>query len=120
VVDLAMMLADGGETIADLALLRDQAELFGHVVSPPTAWRMLAGIDPVALARLRSARAAAREAAWLQAAETQGGIPTARTGGRVRPGLVLGIYATLVTFLSEKEQAAADQTSSASQLKRAG
>ncbi|MGW3635214.1 transposase, partial [Streptomyces sp. NPDC005122] len=59
-VDLAVMLADGGEAIADLALPRDQAEVFGLVASSPTAWRLLAGIDPAALAAVRSARAAAR------------------------------------------------------------
>ena len=57
-VDLAVMLADGGEAIADLAVLRDQAALFGPVASDPTAWRVLSGIDDAALARLRAARAA--------------------------------------------------------------
>ncbi|GAA4474271.1 hypothetical protein GCM10023170_096430 [Phytohabitans houttuyneae] len=38
-VDLAVMLADGGEAISDLAVLRDQAALFGPVASDPTAWR---------------------------------------------------------------------------------
>jgi hypothetical protein len=33
----AVMIADGGEAIADLAVLRDQAELFGRVASDPTA-----------------------------------------------------------------------------------
>ncbi|MFF3735663.1 transposase, partial [Streptomyces sp. NPDC002476] len=106
-VDLAVMLADGGEAIADLALLRDQGEVFGPVASTPTAWRLLAGIDSAALARLRSARATAREIAWLQATETRAGIPAARAGGRDLPGLVLDIDATLVTCHSEKEQAAA-------------
>ncbi|GGJ68686.1 hypothetical protein GCM10012282_77100 [Streptomyces lacrimifluminis] len=104
---LAIMLADGGEAIADLALLRDQAEVFGPVASTPTAWRLLAGIDSAALARLRSARATAREVVWLQAAETTAGIPAARAGGRDLPGLVLDLDATLVTSHSEKEQAAA-------------
>ena len=40
-VDLAVMLADGGEAIADLAVLRNQSELFGAVASdlrlPPGA-----------------------------------------------------------------------------------
>lgn len=107
VVGLAVMFADGGEEIADLALLRDQTEVFGHVASTPTAWRLLAGIDPAALARLRSARAAAREVAWLQAAEARNGIPAARVGGHDLQGLVLDIEATLVTCPSEKEQAAA-------------
>ncbi len=43
--DLAVMLADGGEAIADLAVLRDQAEVFGPVASTPTAWRLLADTD---------------------------------------------------------------------------
>ena len=43
--DLAVMLADGGEAIADLAVLRDQGEVFGPVASTPTAWRLLADID---------------------------------------------------------------------------
>jgi hypothetical protein len=69
-VDLAVMLADGGEAIADLALPRDQPEVSGPVASAPTAWRLLAGIDPNLLRALRTARAAALEIAWLQAGET--------------------------------------------------
>jgi len=34
-VDLAVMIADGGEAIADLAVLRNQADLFGSVASDP-------------------------------------------------------------------------------------
>ncbi|GLW02726.1 hypothetical protein Slala05_63560 [Streptomyces lavendulae subsp. lavendulae] len=37
--DLAMTLADGGEAIADLAVLRDQIEVFGPVASATTACR---------------------------------------------------------------------------------
>src|SRR5690349_4572236 len=44
-VDLAVMLADGGTTISDLAVLRDQAGLFGPVASDPTAWRLLSDMD---------------------------------------------------------------------------
>jgi hypothetical protein len=104
--DLAVMLADGGEASADLAVLRDQAGVFGSVASTPTAWRLLADVDGRALASLRSARASARETAWLQAAEIGKGIPAARAAGRVLPGLVLDLDATLVTCHSEKEQAA--------------
>ncbi|MDQ0761504.1 hypothetical protein QF027_004139 [Streptomyces canus] len=84
-VDLAVMLADGGETITDLAVLRDQREVFGPVAATPTA----------------------REIAWLQAADTRDGIPASRAGGRDLPCLVLDLDATLVTCHSEKEQAAA-------------
>nr|WP_256096941.1 IS1380 family transposase [Streptomyces agglomeratus] len=104
--DLAVMLADGGEAIADLAVLRDQAGVFGTVASTPTAWRLLADTDERALSSLRSARAQAREVAWLQAAEQGEGIPAARAAGRILPGLVLDLDATLITCHSEKEQAA--------------
>lgn len=88
--DLAVMLADGDAAITDLAVLRDQGEVFGPVASTPTAWRLLADTDQAVLASLRAARATAREVAWLQAAETGEGIPAVRAGGRELPGLVLG------------------------------
>ncbi|HEY1740945.1 MAG TPA: IS1380 family transposase [Acidimicrobiia bacterium] len=91
-VDLAVMLADGGETITDLAVLRDQPDLFGEVASLPTAWRTLAAIDEAALARIATARADARRRAWAAGAD---------------PGFyVIDLDATLVTAHSEKEQAA--------------
>ncbi|MEV7935728.1 hypothetical protein AB0O82_06245 [Kitasatospora sp. NPDC088264] len=91
-------LADGGEAIADLALPHDQPDVFGPVTSAPTTWWLLADIDPPALGALRTARAAAREVAWLQADETGHGIPAPKAGGRELPGLVLDIDATLVTY----------------------
>src|ERR671914_587727 len=76
------LLADGGETIADLAVLRNQAELFGAVASDPTAWRLLSDLDDTALTRLREARAHARELAWAQAIETRGKLPTSTAAGQ--------------------------------------
>jgi len=104
-VDVAVMLADGGEAISDLAVLRDQPELFGPVASPATAWRVLNGIGADELARLRTARAAAREIAWAQHADTIGDFPQAKAAGREIPGLVLDIDASLVICHSEKENA---------------
>ncbi|AIA06626.1 hypothetical protein DC74_6185 [Streptomyces noursei] len=49
------MLADGGEAIDDLSVLRDQHDVFGPVASTPTAWRVLSGIDTRALNALRAA-----------------------------------------------------------------
>lgn len=106
-VDMAVMLADGGEAIRYLSVLRDQPAVFGPVASTPTALRLLAGIDSRTLAALQAARATAREVAWLQAAETRAGVLPARAAGRDLAGLVLDIDATLVTCHSEKEQAAA-------------
>ena len=91
-VDLAVMLADGGETISDLAVLRDQPQLFGEVASLATAWRTLDAVNDEALDRIATARAAARRRAWAAG---------------VDPGFyVIDIDATLVTAHSEKERAA--------------
>lgn len=106
-VDLAVMIADGGEAIADLAVLRGQGELFGQVASDATAWRVLAGIDREALERLRLARAAAREVAWAQRYETRGGLPASMAADRPVAGLVLDIDASIVVAHSDKEQAEA-------------
>jgi Transposase DDE domain group 1 len=39
--DLAVLLADGGDCLSDLAVLGDQPALFGPVASTPTAWRVV-------------------------------------------------------------------------------
>nr|WP_312882550.1 IS1380 family transposase [Micromonospora polyrhachis] len=104
-VDLAVMLAGGGEAIADLAVLRDQPGLFGPVASDPTAWRMLSRLDQPMLAGLQSARARAREVAWAQHAEVNGDLPQPIAAGQQVDGLVLDIDATIVICHSEKEGA---------------
>jgi hypothetical protein len=68
-VDVAAMIADGGEAISDLAVLQDQPSLFGEVASVPTAWRTLEAIDTETLAAIAQARAAARGAAWAAGAD---------------------------------------------------
>ncbi len=65
--DLAVMIADGGDALTQLAVLRDQGKLFGVVASEPTAWRVVERVDAVHLDRLRAARAVARERAWQPA-----------------------------------------------------
>ena len=69
-----MLIADGGEAIADLAVLRNQPGLFGLVASPATCWRVLDAVDADMLAALKQARAAAREQAWLLRGEAGGGV----------------------------------------------
>ncbi|MFD5683201.1 hypothetical protein ACFWEV_13065 [Streptomyces bacillaris] len=76
------------------------------MTSTPTAWRLLATVDQRVLGRLRSARAAACEVGWLQAAETRTAIPTMKACGSKLPGLVLDLDATLLTRHSKKDQAA--------------
>jgi Transposase DDE domain group 1 len=104
-LDVAVMLADGGEAIADLAVLRNQPDVFGQVASDPTAWRVLDGIDAAVLARLRAARATARKLAWAQAVETGRWLSSTVAGHEIA-GLVLDMDATIVICHSDKENAA--------------
>ena len=50
--DIAVMLADGGDALTDLGVLRDQPTLFGQVASDATAYRCLEALDEEMLARL--------------------------------------------------------------------
>jgi Transposase DDE domain group 1 len=95
-VDLAVTIADGGDCLSDLAVLRNQPSLFGAVASIPTASRVVDTVDAERLNAIRGARARARAAAW-----TAGLDPTSK----VNP-LVLDFDATLVDSHSEKENAA--------------
>jgi hypothetical protein len=90
---LAVMLAGGGECVADLAALRDQHDLFGEVASAPTTWRAVHEIDDTVLDGLRAARAGARAKVWEATAAPQ--------------EVILDVDAALVEVHSEnKEQAA--------------
>jgi hypothetical protein len=92
--DLAVMLADGGDCLADLRALGDQQALFGAVASCSTAFRVIDRIasDPEGLERLRGAHARARARAWeLTGAPTQ---------------LDIDLDATLLASHSDKEGAA--------------
>ena len=105
--DLAVLLADGGEAISDLAVLPHQPGLFGPVASTATAWRVLDSVDDTGLAALKRARAQTRERAWLLRAEAGRPVPTLTCAGTAVPGLVIDLDASLVTCHSEKEQTAA-------------
>ena len=39
--DLAVMIADGGECVSDIATLADQSGVFGPVATDSTCWRVL-------------------------------------------------------------------------------
>jgi hypothetical protein len=91
-VDLAMSIADGGDAIADLAVLRNEPNLFGAVASDSTAWRTLDAVDSAALKRIAVARAEARRQVWAAGAD---------------PGFyVIDFDGTLVTAHSDKDGAA--------------
>jgi len=106
-VDMAAAVTDGATTISDVAVLADQAELFGAVASDSTCWRQLDQLDTVQLGAVAQARAAAREVVWAQRAELTGTpFPPATAAGRELPGLVIDLDASIVVCHSEKEQAA--------------
>ncbi len=90
--DVAVMLADGGDCVSDMAAFEGQERLFGARASETTTHRVLKSVDERLLARIRSARAAARVRVW---------------DGGARPETVtLNIDATLLTAHSDKELAA--------------
>jgi hypothetical protein len=91
--DLAVMLAGGGECLADLGTVRDQQPLYGDVASGATAFRVIDRIasDPQGLERLRGAHAQARARMWELA-----GAPQC---------LTIDLDATLIGSHSEKEGA---------------
>jgi Transposase DDE domain group 1 len=106
-VDLAVLLADGGEAIADIDVLRHQSQVLGPVASAPTVWRTLDELSPAALKRVEKARAKVRRHVWAQLAAS-GGVPPSKVAGTdLGETVVLDVDATLVTVHSEKESAAA-------------
>jgi hypothetical protein len=106
-VDMAVAVADGATTISDVAVLADQAALFGPVASGSTCWRLLERLDAAQLGAVARARAAAREVVWAQRAELTGEpFPPTRAAGRALPGLVIDLDASIVVCHSEKEHAA--------------
>lgn len=90
--DLAVAIADGGECVTDLGVLRDQGALFGAIASETTAHRVIKSIDADLGEAIRGARAVARERAWEAGARPE--------------TLTFSIDATLLGAASEKEGAA--------------
>ena len=90
--DLVVAIADGGECVSDLGVLRGQQALFGAVASQSTAHRVIRSIGPTQLDAIRAALACSRERAWEAGA---------------RPDeLIIDIDATLLQAHSEKQSAA--------------
>jgi hypothetical protein len=104
-VDLAVMIADGGEAICDIDVLRHHDQVLGPVASPATCWRALDEIGPAQLRRIAKARAKVRTRVWA----LLGRVPAARAAGReIGAGVVvLDVDSTIVIAHSDKEGAAA-------------
>jgi hypothetical protein len=106
-VDVAVMLADGGEAIADIDVLRHQSAVLGDVASPATVWRALDEVTAARLRKVQAARARIRRQVWAQL-DAGGGMPTSKVAGTdLGEMIVLDVDATIVIAHSEKEQASA-------------
>jgi len=103
-VDVAVLIAGGGEAIADIDVLRHQGEVLGSVASAPTVWRALDEVTPAPTKRIDKARATVRAHVWSQ---LPGGLPASRVADTdLGDTVVLDVDATLVTTHSEKEGSA--------------
>jgi hypothetical protein len=103
-VDVAVMLADGGEAIADIDVLRHQSQVLGPVASAPTVWRTLDELTPARLKRIDSARARVRRPVWSALPD---GLPASKVAGTdLGEVVVLDVDATIVVSHGEKENAA--------------
>jgi hypothetical protein len=89
---LAVAIADGADCLSDMAVLREQQELFGPVASQATAWRAVEASAAVELRRIHEAVAAARAVVWAQCPPS--GV------------LTVDFDATLQTAHSDKQDAA--------------
>jgi len=90
--DVAVMLADGGDCVTDMAAYEGQERLFGAKASETTTHRVLKAVDEQLLDAVRAARAAARARVW--------------DAGARPDSITLNIDATLVAAHSDKERAA--------------
>ncbi|MCA1671377.1 MAG: IS1380 family transposase [Actinobacteria bacterium] len=105
--DAAMLIADGGRVMSDLATLRDQGELFGPVASDPTLWRALSEIGPAQRDRIARARATTRAHVWGLIEKRHGRIPPSRVADRdLGKTIVVRMDAAILISHSDKEQAA--------------
>jgi hypothetical protein len=106
--DTAVVIADGGRVLSDLATLGDQGELFGPVASDPTLWRTLADIGGLQRDRITTARARTRAHVWNLIAARHGRIPASRVADKdLGKTVVIRLDASLVVAHSEKQAAAA-------------
>ncbi len=83
--DLAVAIADGGDHVTDLGVLRGQEALFGPVASETTAHRVLKSIGADLLEAIRAARAVALARAWDARSSTRGADPRHRRLAAHRP-----------------------------------
>jgi hypothetical protein len=104
--DTAVLIADGGRVLSDMATLRDQAQLYGPVASDPTLWRTLDEIGEPQRRKIARVRAKTREHVWSLIAKRHGRIPPSKVADRdLGKTIVVRLDASLVISHSDKEWA---------------
>ena len=80
--DTAVLIADGGRVMSDLATLRDQVEMYGPIASDPTLWRTLDEIGEAQRRTISRERAKTRAHVWSLIEARHGAIPPSRVADR--------------------------------------
>jgi hypothetical protein len=107
-VQLAVAIVLGATSMADIALLKQQAPVFGEPASDSTVRRALVELDAKALSRIRRARRRVRAHVWDLIAARSCGFAGVSVAGQVLTGsIVVDIDATLITAHSDEDGAAA-------------
>jgi hypothetical protein len=107
-VDAAVGMADGLDTIRRMSLLCDQGEIFSEMASRSTLARVLADeTDADRLAAIGQARAEVRARVWELIEARHGRIPAAKMpGGDLGEQVVVRVDANFVDAYSRKQGAA--------------
>ncbi len=106
-IDTAVCIADGGRVLSDLAVLRDQGELYGSVASDSTLWRSLEEIGAEQRQWIATARAKIRRRVWALIEARHGQIPPSKLADvDLGKTIVIRMDATIQISHSDKEGAA--------------
>jgi len=107
-VSMAVAIALGATSMADITVLAHQEQVFGAAPSDTTVRRTLELAEPATLDKIARVRAAVRAHVWSLIAARPGGFPWLAIAGKLLAGwLVIDLDATLITAHSDKEGAAA-------------
>jgi hypothetical protein len=105
-IDLALMLIDGGEAISDFQALKHLAPVIGAVPSTPTVWRALEEAGELQLRRINAAVVEFRRHWWGLLEQRSEGFPWLEVAGRELTGVtVVDLDASIVLSASDKENA---------------
>lgn len=105
-LDLALVLIDGGEAISDFQMLQPLEPIIGAVASTPTVWRALEEIGELQLRRINTAVTEFRRQWWGLLSARPEGFPWLTVAGRELSGVtVLDLDASIVFAASAKDNA---------------